>query len=297
MSRSRLRPEGLSRRWATPLVLAGIALAGLAGAPAAAAEGPVFCHERFVRDYEAPLRQMPAAHPPPQGELPFGPRNFGIHPIGLSPLALEGASFGYRFGGKNEGYRVLRLGWQVKATFRAVARDGRVRRVLGVKSWRARRVKDLDPLQLSMPAAHPGFFRIDLSFETLSGRRLGSYRDYFRVLRRSTDVGVEIDGQSFHPGEAIFARIGNRGAGTVWGTGEFELEREEGASWLQVPLAPTPESVRRIRWLIGPGEAGSCHRLELPSTAGPGVYRLSMPIYVVNEQKRRTLDSRFEIVS
>jgi hypothetical protein len=297
VSRSRRGPEGLPRRWRTPLLIAGIALVSLVGAPGANAEASVFCHERFVRDYEAPLRDMPGAHPPPRGELPFGPRNFGIHRIHLSPLALDGASFGYRFGGKNEGYRVLDLGWHVVATFRSVSAQGRVRRVLGVREWRARRVKDLDPLQLSLPAERPGFFRVDLRFETLKGRRLASYRDYFRVLRRSTDVGIEIDGQSFHPGEAIFARVANRGAGTVWGAGEFELERDEGDGWLQVALSPTPESVRRIRWLIGPGEAGPCHRLELPAAAGPGVYRLSMPIYVVNEQKRRTFESRFEIRS
>jgi hypothetical protein len=293
--RSRRGSSGPPRRWGAPAFLVGLVLAGLVAVPGAAAEGAADCRERFVRDYEAPLREMPGLRPPPQGELPFGPRNFGIHRIERSPIALQGANFGYRFGGKNGGYRVLDLGWHVKATFRSVSPDGRVRRLLGVKEWRERRVKDLDPLQLSLPAEHPGFFRVDLRFERLDGRRLGSYRDYFRVLRRSTDVGLGVEGMSFHPGESVYARIVNAGAGWIRTKGEFGVQREEGGTWVDVPRAPTAESVRRITTLIAPGEYGNCHRYDLPADAAPGRYRFSARAFVVNELKMRTVTAPFEV--
>lgn len=287
--------DGSPRRRGALLCLAGVVLAGLVAAPVAAAEAPAFCRERFARDYEAPLRDMPGLRPPPEGELPFGPHNFGIHRIGGRPIALEGAAFGYRFSGKNDPYRVVDLGWHVKATFRAVDGKGRVRRLLGVREWRVGRVRELGSLQLSFPAKHPGFFRVNLRFETLSGRRLGSYRDYFRVLRRSTDVGLRLSGESFHPGEAVFVEIANRGAGTISGQGGLELERDEGGAWASVPLPPTPESVRDIRWLIGPGEAGGCERQELPADLLPGSYRFSAPVFVVNERKKRDLQAQFDV--
>lgn len=295
MRSSRRGLSGPPRRRGALLCLAGIALAGLVAAPAAAAEAPAFCHERFARDYEAPLRGMPGLRPPPKGELPFGPHNLGIHRIGGTPVALEGANFGYRFSGKNDPYRVLDLGWHVKATLRAIDDKGRVRRLLGVRQWRVGRIKELNPLQLSFPAGHPGFFRVDLRFETLGGRRLGSYRDYFRVLRRSTDVGLRLSGEKFHSGEVVFAEIANRGAGTISGEGDLEIEHDEGGTWASVPLPPTPESVRDIRWLIGPGEAGGCERLELPADLSSGLYRFSAPVYVVNEKEPRALQAQFEV--
>lgn len=296
MRSSRRGPSGPPRRLGALLCFAGLALAGLVVVPAAAAEAPAFCHQRFVRDYEAPLREMPRQHPPPKGELPFGPRNFSIHRIGNRSIALQGADFGYRFGGKNEPARVLDLRWHAKATLRAVDSKGRVRRLLGVRQWRVKRVKELDPLQLSFPAEHPGFFRVDLLFETLSGRRLGSYRDYFRVLRRSTDVGLRLSGTSFHPGEVAFVEIANRGAGWISGRGDLALERDEGGIWASVPLPPTPESVRDIRWLIGPGEAGGCERLSLPADLTAGLYRFSAPVYVVDDKEQRALQAPFEVV-
>lgn len=295
MTRLRRGPEGSLRRRPPPICLAGLLLASLLCAPSAAAEAPAFCHERYVRDYEAPLREMPRQNPPPEGELPFGPRNFGIHRIDRTPLAFEGSRFGYRFGGKHEGARVLDLDWQASATARVVDAHGRVKRVVGSRHWRVHRVKDLDPLEIAFPADHPGFYRIDLRIATLDGRRHVAYRDYFRVLRRSNEVSIRVSAESVRPGESIWGLLQNRGAGQLSTRGYLDLERADGDAWVPVPLPPTPRSVMGANWLIGPGEVGWCRRFDVPADAVPGPYRFSTPVNLANTQKQVTVTGRFSV--
>lgn len=300
MTRSRRGPEGSLRRRPAPICLAGILLAGLLCAPAAAAEAvaaeaPAYCRERFVRDYEAPLREMPRRHPPPEGELPFGPRNFGIHRIDRTPLAFEGSRFGYRFGGKHEGARVLDLGWRAVAVARAVDRRGRARRVVGERRRQVGRIKDLEALEVAFPAEHPGFFRVDLRIATLDGRRHVAYRDYFRVLRRSNEVGIRVSAESVHPGEPVWGLLENPGAGRLSTRGHLDLERAEGDAWAPVTTPPTPRSVMGVRWIIGPGEVGWCQRFDVPADAAPGSYRFSAPVNLANTQKRVTVTEPFVV--
>jgi hypothetical protein len=270
-------------------------LASLLCAPVAAAEAPSFCRERYVRDYEAPLREMPHQHPPPRGELPFGPRNFGIHRINLTPLAFEGSRFGYRFGGKNEEHRVLDMNWRATAVARVVDPRGHVRRIVGERRWRVERVKDLDPLELAFPADHPGFFRVDLRIATLDGRRHVAYRDYFRVLRRSNDVGIRVSAESVRPGETVWGLLENPGAGQLSTRGYLDLERADGDAWVPVPLPPTPRSVMGAGWIIGPGEVGWCQRFDVPADAVPARYRFSTPVNLANTQKQVTVTGPFVV--
>lgn len=295
MTRLRRGPSGSPRRRPAPICLAALLLASLLCAPAAMAEAPAFCHERFVRDYEAPLREMPRQDPPPEGELPFGPRNFGIHRIDRTPLAFEGSHFGYRFGGKHEGARVLDLGWRALAVARVVDTHGRAKRVAGSRHWRVNRVKDLDPLEIAFPAEHPGFYRVDLRIATLDGRRQVAYRDYFRVLRRSNDVSIRVSAGSVRPGETIWGLLENRGAGQLSTRGYLDLERTEGDAWAPVPLPPTPRSVMGVGWIIGPGEVGWCQRFDVPADAVPGRYRFSTPVNLANTQKRVTVTGPFVV--
>jgi hypothetical protein len=295
VTRLRRGPEASPRRRTAPSLLVGLLLAGLACAPAAAAEAPAFCGERFVRDYEAPLREMPRQHPSPEGELPFGPRNFGIHRIDRTPLALEGRRFGYRFGGKNEGARVLDLDWRASAVARAVDARGRAGAVVGRRHWRAHRIKDLSPLEIAFPADHPGYFRVDLRIATLDGRRHLAYRDYFRVLRRSNEVGVRVSAESVRPGEPVWGLLENAGAGQLSTLGYLELERAEAGAWVSVPLPPTPRSVMGVRWVIGPGEVGWCQRFDVPADAVSGLYRFSTPVNLANTQKQVRATGSFTV--
>ena len=293
MTRSRRGPEGSPRRRLAPGWVAGVLLVSLVCAPAAAAEAPSFCRERFVRDYEAPLREMPRLRPPPQGELPFGPRNFSIHRIDRTSLALEGSRFGYRFGGKNEGARVLNLNWRASAVAHVVDANGRVKRTFGVRRWRVHRVKDLDPLELAFPADHPGFYRVDLRIAALDGRRHVAYRDYFRVLRRSNDVAIEVSAESVHPGESIWGALEYRGAGNLSSRGYLGVERDEGGTWVPVMQPPSPRSVAGWNWLLSSGEIAHCDRFDVPLDAAPGTYRFSTLVNLANTQKKVAVTGSF----
>jgi hypothetical protein len=297
VTRSRRGPEG-SRRRLAPICLAAALLASLVCVPglAAAAEAPSFCRERFVRDYEAPLREMPHLRPPPQGELPFGPRNFGIHRIDRTPLVLQGSRFGYRFGGKNEGSRVLDLRWRATAVARLVSREGRVRRVVGKRRWRVERVKDLEKLELAFPAEHAGFYRVDLRLATLGGRRHVAYRDYFRVLKRSNDVLIELSGDSVHRGEPVWGALEYPGAGNLTSRGYLEVEREEEGTWVPVPRPPSARSVAGWNWLLSSGEIGYCDRFDVPPDAAPGTYRFSTAVNLANTQKKVRVTAPFAVV-
>jgi len=293
--RSRRGPSGSLRRQSAPICIAGSLLVGLLFAPLAWAEAPSFCRERYVRDYEAPLREMPRLRPPPEGELPFGPRNFGIHRIGRTPLALQGSRFGYRFGGKNEGARVLNLNWRATAVTRVVDANGRPKRLIGTRRWRVHRAKDLEPLQLAFPAAHPGFYRVDLRIATLDGRRHVAYRDYFRVLRRSNEVGIRVSAERVWPGEVVWGLLENPGAGQLSTRGYLELERAEDEAWVPVPVPASPRSVMGFGWIIGPGEVGFCQRFDVPADAVPGNYRFSTRVNLANTQKRVTVTAPFVV--
>lgn len=301
MRRSRRGRSLRSRRWGAPGCIAvALASALLACLPAGvAAESPPvppeMCGREFVRDYGAPLQAMPGADPPPQGELPFGPRNFGIHRVNRSQLPLEGSNFGYRFSSKNAGSRVLQLGWRAVATFRRVSPAGGPRRVVAVRSWQVRSVKDLSELELAIPADRAGFFRVDLHLATLGGRTLARYRDYFRVLRRSNDVGVAVSAPAFRPGEAAYGQVANAGAGMIIFPVFLEVERFDGNAWVEVPQPPSPASVADERLLMSSGEAGRCHRFDVPLDASPGLYRFLASVYVTNLQKRQTVTAQFQV--
>jgi hypothetical protein len=297
VSRSRLGPprSSLGRLLGGALILAMV----LAVLPAFAAAAPATpsCESRQAVDYAAPLARMPGAHPLPEGELPFGPRNFSVATLGWSHVALVGSSFGYSFSGKHEPYRVLDLGWRTTATAWAVDPDGRVRRKLGSRQWKVDKVKELSKLQLSFPAERPGFVRVDVRIASLAGRRLGSYRDYFRVLARTEDTAIAIDRGSVHPGEAIVAQVENRGAGHISGrAAPLEVERFAGGAWEVVPQPPTPESVASFGLFLGPGEASRCHAYVVPADAPPGRYRLATTIRVANSGRHRSLTRAFEVI-
>jgi len=276
--------------------MVALVLAVLPTAAAADAGAPI-CNGDDAVDYAAPLTGMPGAHPLPEGELPFGPRNFSVETLGWSHVALVGSSIGYSFSGKNSPYRVLDLGWRTRATAWAVDRDGRVRRKLGSRGWKVGKVKELSKLTLSFPADRPGFVRVDVRIATLAGRRLGTYRDYFRVLARSNEVTIATDRSTVHPGEAIVGQVENRGAGSISGrSGLLEVERFAGGTWEAVPQPPSPESITGYGLFLGPGEASRCHRYLIPAEAPPGAYRLATTVRIANLSRKELITRSFEVV-
>ena len=268
----------------------------------AAAEGSAFCKRRLAVDYAAPLAGMPGAHPLPEGELPFGPRNFGVytvgHILGRPHVALVGSNFGYTFAGKNNPYRVLRLGWRFQATAWAVDADGRVRHKIGTRGWHVITIKELSKLQVAFPATRPGFVRVDVRISTLAGNTLGSYRDYFRVLKPSDDVRLAVEDASLRPGERAVGLVENRGAANLSRVSPyFGVEHLSGGIWSAVPQPPTPQSISGLGWFLAPGENAHCYGYTVPADAAPGRYRFTASAYIAGLQRTETLTGGFQVTS
>jgi hypothetical protein len=296
-------PGQVARRLGRALVVAPILSLVVFHAAAGAVGGessPGFCKRRLAVDYAAPLAGMPGAHPVPEGELPFGPRNFSVHTIGhiigRPHVALAGSNYGYTFAGKNEPYRVLDLGWRLKATAWAVDRDGRARRVLGTRGWHVAKIKELSKLQVAFPATRPGFVRVDVRISTLSGRMLGAYRDYFRILKPSNDVRLAVEDASVHPGERAVGLVENRGAGNLSSvSGMLEVEHFTGGAWMTVPQPVSPQSILPYGFFLAPGENARCYGYDVPAEAEPGRYRFSASAYVANLERKVTVTGAFTV--
>jgi hypothetical protein len=198
-----------SRRLAA-LCLSVLALFPL-GAGTAAAVATPFCEGTVARDYEAPFERMAPDHPPPEGELPFGPRNMSMFRIEWKSIALRGANLGYRFGAKNADTRTLHLNWDVTARLLRLDARGRV---VGEAGRKRQRIRDaggydrdgIDLPEFAFPADEVGLYRFDLSFRRLSGKALASYSEYFRVVPRTIETELRLSGRAAPGGNPLRPR-------------------------------------------------------------------------------------------
>jgi hypothetical protein len=273
-------------------------LPAFALAPASASAAvPAFCMGRVVRDDARPLRHMPAEQPPPEGELPFGPRNLSMYALNFgAKVVLDGSHLGYRFAAKGGSARVLRLNWDVRAVLRRVDDRGRVRGLAGALHRRLGVVEGLDDLQFSFPA-RPGLYEVDLSFNSLSGRRLAFYSEHFRVVPRRVKLKVAVSDDTFKAGETAYARVLNLGTVPAILRPRLPVEREEGDAWVQVAEPPVSrESVEEFRWTVGGGQASPCVAFQIPAGAAPGAYRFTASALPFGQViHRRTLTGAFEV--
>lgn len=293
MTRSRRGPEASPRRRLAPVWIAGILLASLVCAPAASAEAPALCHERHARDYEAPLREMPRQNPPPEGELPFGPRNFSLFRPEWKPVVLQGSNLGYRFAAKHGEGRVLHLDWELSAVLRGVDREGHAEKVLAKRYHRVGDVDDLDRLDLTFAAVHAGYYRIDVRIKSFKSGQAVRYREYWRALKRSVRIEIATSASSLHRGETIWGEVRNPGASRITAPLFLDLQRYEGSDWVEVEQPPSPASVMTPSWWLDPGENGACHRYDVPVDALPGLYRFVDSVYATQLQRRVTVTAPF----
>lgn len=282
-------------------VVAGalLALALLAPTiPAAAAreELPTFCQGAKLRDDDRLLEWMVGSKPPPKGELPFGPRNLSMYSLNFGAnVVLEGGQLGYRFGAKDAGRRVLRLGWVVRAALRRVDSLGRVLGTVDSTHRRLREVEDLELLEFAFPAKR-GLYRFDISFANLRGRELNAYREHFRVVKRRLDLKVAVNRTTFVPGETAYARVLNRGTVTVQLRPGLSLEQAVGDGWVDVPFPPVPErQLEEFRWTLWGNYGSPCVAFPIPPDTAPGAFRFKASALAYGASKRRTLTSGFAV--
>jgi hypothetical protein len=231
------------------------------------------CDPTEIREYSPPLRGMRAVHSPPyqMRDLPFGPPEMEIVPLGLTHLWAGSGEVGYYLDGRDE--RVKGPDWITESRLVAVDRKGKPQRILRQRVQRVAKAIKLDAIDLGFKVGpRPRFYRVDLEVRGATGKRIASYADYFRVMRRKVDVRLSLDRNSYRPGETVLMRLENYGTIMI-GTGfSFALEIFDGTSWRESPAEFYWPS---IGLGLGAGWAQECQSVLLPSDLTPGRYRLT----------------------
>jgi hypothetical protein len=269
----------LLRRWGA-VVVAGAALLSFArpaGAYDAPTYGKPFCEGKPVHDYQRVFERMPPAHPPPENEdLPFGPHNMSIYQSAISRVEVGRGGFGYRFSDGTYGIRKqVDLSWDVTTSLARVDRAGRPGRVVASENQYLGVIPDNEIGELSfwldVPAG-PALYRYDIEFrDHTSGRVLGHYWEYLRVVRPRFRARIAVNRKEVHPGGTIYARVENPGTEWVSYGVAYEVQRREGGRWVEQPLGVGGWIL--IGLAMGSGGSGSCMKYHVPVGAEPGLYR------------------------
>jgi hypothetical protein len=259
-----------------------LALAALAVgvAPAQAVEmhtyGRPFCKGVKVRDYEAPLAHLPPVRRAPENEdLPFGPRNMSIYQSASSPVIVGEGGFGFRFFDDTYGIRKqVHLDWDVKTTLSRIDRRGEVLRQVDGEDQYFGVVKDIGEemsFWLDTPRG-PALYRYDIEFrDHASGKILGSYAEYLRVVKPTFHAGIAVDRDRARPGQRVLARVENRGTSWINFGLEYAVQRLESGRWVEQDLGVDGWLLPMI--LMGGGQSGWCMSYRVPADASPGRYR------------------------
>jgi hypothetical protein len=233
-----------------------------------------FCAPTTIREYAPPLKGMRSVNRPPSypRSLSFGPQGIEVLPIGLGAIAVNGGKVGFYLDGGPDHRQTL--DWDVGTSLSSVNRQGRIKRVLRERDQKFREVKTLSAVNLGfVVGSSPRFYRVDVTFRDLSGRTLGRYADYFRVMPRRVDVRLGLDAGTYRAGAAVLMRLENLGTVGISFGYEFALDIWNGSSWAAspavLPLWP------QVALGLGAGLTQQCQRFQIPEDIVPGRYRLS----------------------
>jgi hypothetical protein len=274
------------RAFILSLVSFGLSISASGDVGAAAASDAAetsFCKQRVLRDYEAPLRSLPAAEPPPR-VLPFGPAGLDLvnrphpRPPGFSeidPLAPGKELAHLR---KHSAYKLrsssadeLTLNWTVKVTISRVEADGAPSLLLSATTTG---VASLGPYSSVMIREEGppeiGTVRVDIAFLDDEQNLLGSYFEYLQVVPYRVESRLRLKAHVVPAGGALRFRLENLGTTKVQ-SGGHRLQRHERNGWEEVPQA---EAFAASRGFLSPGRAGRCERIWIPESADPGLYRI-----------------------
>jgi hypothetical protein len=256
--------------------------ASSAGALEAATSADSFCGENArARDFLQPLKRVaPIDGPPREGRMPFAPEGLRLE-VDRAGLIADGGWVG--FGLRDEAIQHRRqLDWIVESELSRVSSRGRVLSSVDVKRQRigsieASKIKSL----LHRVSGNPAYYRVDIRFFRLgTGRLLGEYSAYARVMRPRVDLRVAVDNPSVVPGSLVTARLINLGTVAFRAptfTYGFVVQRFTGEIWTLVPENPPRErgeKVRKVIQRLEPGmELRDCLRYLVPVDQAPGQFR------------------------
>lgn len=263
---------------------------------------PPFCAGKTVRDYLAPFDRMRELHAPlPGGRLGFAPSSLALEP--LPSVLLGDESVGYTLALRRlyPPEPAVHPNWDVTSSLTRVDRRGRSVELLRRTKRHVTTISKERSLEVRFPVADPpAFYRVTAVFRNGSGRKLGGYGFYFRVMSKLGSPGMTLTASSYRPGEMVVGRVDNLGPDVVSYGAPYAIERLEGAAWIKAPESP------RGPWILPaystlPGETGKfCSIFRIPPQMPPGRYRMSKEADVSWPPARREpiqLSAEFEIVS
>ena len=153
--------------------------------------------------------------------------------------------------------------------------------------WKGRPVKPLDQLRRRVHSlgsghgaaagfevgAQPAPYRLTVVFRSDTGKRLGAFGMYFRVVTPTSNTRLTLNATSYRPGSTVFDRIENFGTSTALYGESYTIEKWDGVAWSPAP--ETPRAFILPLYSVPGGKAGDdCSPFNIPPSMPPGYYRM-----------------------
>jgi hypothetical protein len=252
-----------------------------------------FCTDKTVRDYRSPFRRMRTLREVPElGHLPFAPRGVLIRVL----------DDGLRVGPGAIGFALIDnaidqdrlLNWRITARLVRVDGRGRSGGLLKTRVWSLGTV-DLhgEKGRLRLPVSgHPAFYRMDVIFRNSTGKILGSYAAYFRVVKPNVDIKLALNDQVLEQGQVPNARVENLGTESVAPDSRISLEQFDGQGWHPITSYLTPGLRPGLRTVLPAGQAARCVEIRVPNEQGAGLYRITSKVALWRSPSRQVALSK-----
>jgi hypothetical protein len=286
-----------TRAWRAALCVPIVLL--VAVTPASASS---FCENGRVHDYLRPLEGLPSLTSEPVGQqVPFAPHDLSFGVSGPDTLAIGKQKVGYYLDYTPTATHPTSrdLGWLVTAKLTRINSAGRMLERVGFKRVRGLRSHRKYILAFEL-SSEPALYRLEVVFRNSSGKRLGRYGRYLRVLEPQAGPHLTLFQSAYRPGETVAPRLENEGTGWLFYGLGYRIEEFNGSDW--VPTSLGPKAFLLIGLSSGPGETASCWRFTIPADTASGQYRLLTSIDVSKEPSLREpaektfLTAEFEVV-
>jgi hypothetical protein len=175
-------------------------------------------------------------------------------------------------------------------------RSGAVAEVIRSKR---QHVDHIDPVHpdsstFSFPVSgHPAIYRLTSTFFDATGRRLGTYSEYFRVLKHRADYHQSVSPQMAHGGDILISRTEDPGTTGLEFGNDFAIDHFIDGEWKLDPI--TPKGFAGISIFIFGGVTLECRIMRLPIDMAPGHYRFRKKVEVFFH-KPRTIAADFFVL-
>jgi hypothetical protein len=235
-----------------------------------------FCKRNWiVKDYWHPLKSLPKRQNfPSSGKLRFGPMALRIFPPRRDVVLAGDIRFGVS--GSVLGDQSNRhLNWRVLSQLSRINRHGTVIRGLTTRERYIAQWSDFDGQDFgARTRASPGLYKLSVQFETGSGKELGDYDEFFRVVKAQSRLELSVDRQTARSGEYRYLRVKN--FGTMESVFSYKYRLWSVAQGERREVDPGPITVSADRPVAPLGQASKCFTFKVPDFLSPGKYEVGV---------------------